>query len=114
MPQLPKTIRVGYQDVALISCDMGDDEHGSYTDRTARIIYNPARTEREIVNTILHECLHAIYHTSGVVRHSVFKDLNDEEIVAHATANALTQVFLDNPALLDWIKENLHNANVTL
>ena len=106
--KLPDTIRVGYQDIKITAVDMGDD-YGRYNSQTARIDYDPDRNKREVVNTIIHEVLHAISHTQGL-RVITFKNEELEENIINSFANGFTQVFLDNPALLDWIAENLHNA----
>lgn len=105
----PKNIRVGYQDVKITAVDLGDD-FGNYNSVTALLKFNPDKGRREIVNTIIHECLHALIYTSGALRRNIFAKEDDEELVVYTLANGLTQVFLDNPALLDWIKQNLHNV----
>lgn len=104
---LPEVIKIGYQHVKIAPKAFNEEESGRYNDHDAEIFYHPERSERETVNTIIHESLHAICHNYGL-RNCVFKEADREELVVNTIANGLTQVFLDNPELLDWIKENLH------
>lgn len=103
----PSAIRVGYQHVTVRAMGLGE-AYGRYNQKEAYIHYSTEQPQRELVNTIIHEVLHAVFYTSSLSQHPVFDKEEDEELVAAATANALTQVFLDNPRLLDWIKDNLH------
>lgn len=112
MLQLPKTIRVGYQTCKVICGEYMDDTQGCYTTNTGDIVINSRDGNVEMVNTVLHEALHAVTHNYGM--REIIDDEDKEEYIVTTLGNALTQVFLDNPALLDWIKENLHNANVIL
>ena len=68
------------------------------------IDYDENMAAPEIVNTILHEVLHAIVHVWGIK----FKDSDQEEEVVNALGGALSTLFKDNLELLDWIKDTFH------
>lgn len=52
----------------------------------------------EEMDTVIHELLHAIWHTSGL-----YADDLEEERCVFRLATCLTAVFLDNPRLLPYL-----------
>jgi hypothetical protein len=51
--------------------------------------------------TLLHEISHVVWWVYNL------KDEDDEERTVHTMATGLTQVFRDNPKVLEYIKESL-------
>lgn len=92
---------VGYKkyDIHLIDNPMGDnhgickvDEGTIYVDRNLR--------PEDQLNTLIHECLHAIYNAYGIV-----KDDEEEESVVRVLANGITDVVLRNPKLMKTLQK---------
>ena len=70
-----------------------------------KIVLKDGMLPSKEVETLLHELLHFIAYYSNS-----FKGLDEhEERVVDQTANGLTLLFKDNPLLLDYIKESLHD-----
>lgn len=104
--EMPKVLRVGYQDVKIMPENSSmADSHGEYNTDTATIRINLENSPVEIVNTLLHETLHAVWYTYGLT--TAFPDKDKHEHIVTTMANALTQVFRDNAGLLEWIDESL-------
>ena len=57
-----------------------------------------------LLDTFLHELLHAVYHTWNMT------DTDDEERTVHTTASALQALFLDNAHLLKCINRLTNEA----
>jgi len=99
---IPKKIKVGPYDYT-ISVEDEDwlhshDTYGQCYDIKRRIsivvLDNPC-----VVETLLHEILHACYAVMDL------KEKEGEETTVTRLATALTMVFRDNPDLVDLIKE---------
>ena len=61
-----------------------------------------------MVNTFIHEILHAIIDISGLNKSGApLEEDDDEEIVVHQMANNFLSVCRDNDWFLDYIKENI-------
>ena len=99
-------LRIGYQDIKIIKerSSMADSL-GKYNTETAEIHIKINHSNREVLNTLLHEMMHAVWHTYGI--RAVITDDDKHEYICNTTANALTQIFLDNKELLKWIGDNL-------
>lgn len=110
-PVLAGPLRIGYQTVSVSfePSSLGEIM-GKYTTETGEIIVNSSHSKREMVNTLIHEVLHAIWHNYGIS--GIITDHDRQEYVCNTTANALTQVFLDNRELLSWVEEGLHGEKI--
>ena len=71
----------------------------TYTSLTIKIDHTIHRIK--YVDTLLHELNHVIYWAYGM------EDEDKEERIVGTYATAWTQVFRDNPDLLEFIKHNL-------
>ena len=98
---VPTHIKLGYRTLVVEPRLM--DDFGEYINSENKIIYNSKQTPPELVNTILHELLHAIFEDRVV---GLVSDRNEETIV-NALANGLMSVFVDNPQLLNFIQNNI-------
>lgn len=103
--QAPAFIRIGYQDYTLKMQPYSLETTGEYghTNRVNSVIsVNQMGNQVEQVNTLIHECLHAIYHTQGIKT-----DVDTEELVVNSLANGLVQMIRDNPQLIEYILDQL-------
>jgi hypothetical protein len=100
-----KFIKIGYQRVDVHNVARLDREHEGCYDGRRHLIYVVENSHVEEANTLLHECLHAIWKTQGIKE---WIDKEDEEPIVNAIANGLTQMFRDNPQLFTWLKEKLN------
>jgi Zn-dependent peptidase ImmA (M78 family) len=106
----PSPIKIGYQDVAVKVTDTKSekllhDSSGFYDGDHSEIFIADRIDQREVVNTLIHESLHACFFTYGM--RNVITNKENEEYVCTTLSNALTQIFRDNPELIDWIKNNV-------
>lgn len=100
MLQLPPNIRIGYKDYKLqvISEEDRQKNVGWHLPQQHRIEIAIDLPPREVVNTLIHEIYHAIFSHAG----AIFKD-EDEEALVECVANGWTQVFVDNPEVINWM-----------
>jgi Zn-dependent peptidase ImmA (M78 family) len=102
---LPKMLKIGYQDITIVPGEFNlDGDLGAYNDEESKIYINTTKPRREILNSLLHEALHAICHNYGLRESMEHK--NEEKLVC-ILANGLTQTLKDNPELLTWLKNNI-------
>lgn len=101
----PEYVKVGYQDFKLIFEPFSVDNAGHYglTHKVKSYITvtqmgNPV----EQVNTLIHECLHAICHTQGIKL-----DNDTEEMVVNNMANGLVGLIRENPKLIHYLLDQL-------
>lgn len=78
--------------------------HGFY-DPYGSLRINPHFNPEEVVNTVFHELLHAIWHL-----YSVSDDQETEEKLVNVFGNGLTEVIKRNPKLLLFFWESLHGG----
>lgn len=101
-----KKCKIGYieYDVEGVSKDIAEqlEIHGQIDYSKEKIIYNKELKKRELFNTLLHECLHGIFH----FHNTQFKNKNEEELIVHTIANGLTALLLDNPEFIDFLNDS--------
>lgn len=107
--KMPEVLKIGYQDVTVTETTFEkdstiSDSTGYYLSEKARIAIKETMTTREKINTVLHECLHAIFYNYGM--REVISDKDREEFIVNTIGNGLTQLLVANPALLEWIRAN--------
>lgn len=102
---IPNPIKIGYQDIKISEFDFIDGEQGCYRADESEIRVREGLSNRELLNTILHEVLHAIIYCYGLKDN--FKNDGDEEKIVNALGNGLTEVILRNPALVKFIEKSL-------
>lgn len=100
LEQLPRCVRVGPYDYAITICKL-PDIFGRFNsiDQTIEIS-DINKTKIMAVDTLMHEINHAIIWANAV-------SLSDEESIVSGITPGWTQVYRDNPWLLDWIKRGL-------
>lgn len=100
--RLPKKLRISAYDFRLELWDSSQAQStrkfGEFSAIEQRItIQAEYASPVTMVDTLLHEILHAIYWVHGI------DDKDEEERIVNTMAVAWTQVWRDNPALLDWL-----------
>lgn len=100
--RLPKKLRISAYDfrVDLWDAPQAQNAHryGECSSIEQRItIQAEFATLVKMIDTLLHEIGHALYWAYGV------EDDDKEERIVSAMGTAWTQLWRDNPALLDWL-----------
>jgi len=102
----PEKIKIGYREYALEEWKQtvasANEAQGQFFAKEGVIGYTAEETGVSHANTLIHECLHAIIYQWNM-------DLDEkvEELVVSGLANGLTTIFVDNPKLMDFLKEKI-------
>lgn len=105
MPELPKSIRVGYRTYTVTEMDPRVAEaEGNYGWHSGLLCEIQVRTDGiaqpEVADSLIHEVLHAAYQLGGL------KFDDSEERIVTVLAQ-LTQVWRDNSAFVAFMTESL-------
>ena len=97
-----KTVRIGPNDVNIDYTNLNGEIFGDYSYINNLIRIEKTLTGGPLVDTVLHEILHAIWRLG---------QLNDvreaEERAVSVTASYLAQVIRDNPELIAWLQKEM-------
>ena len=102
----PEKIKIGYREYTLEEWKQtvasANEAQGQFFAKEGVIGYTAEETGVSHANTLIHECLHAIIYQWNM-------DLEEkvEELVVNGLANGLTTIFVDNPKLMDFLKEKI-------
>ena len=102
----PEKIKIGYREYTLEEWKQtvasANEAQGQFFAKEGVIGYTSEETGVSHANTLIHECLHAIIYQWNM-------DLDEkvEELVVNGLANGLTTIFVDNPKLMDFLKEKI-------
>ena len=109
-----KKLRVGFQDLTIeikdadFRTDNLTDCYGHYLQRENKIQINTNLEQHDLLNTLIHEILHACCYVGGLTAKSnPLSDEDKEEVVTNTLANQLHIVLRDNPWLLKFIQESI-------
>ena len=109
-----KKLRVGFQDliIELKDADFRTDNltdcYSHYLQRENKIQINTNLEQHDLLNTVIHEVLHACCYVGGLTTKSnPLSDEDKEEVVTNTLANQIHIVLRDNPWLLKFIQESL-------
>ena len=109
-----KKLRVGFQDLTIeikdadFRTDNLTDCYGHYLQRENKIQINTNLEQHDLLNTVIHEILHACCYVGGLTTKSKpLSDEDKEEVVTNTLANQIHIVLRDNPWLLKFIQESL-------
>jgi hypothetical protein len=101
-PARPSEVRVGpylyeieYRDEV---SDSEPDLFGLTLNRDQKIIVSVRQSDLAMRDTVLHECLHAVFASSGL-----FREVENEERIVAATATWLLMLLRDNHALTRFL-----------
>lgn len=102
---LPQNIKVGHLVIELVPMDQKEADSigadGLFSYRHASMRINVDQHPSQLVETILHECLHALWAVAG------FSSRDDEEDIVTRLTPLLLALFFDNPELFDLIDLHL-------
>ena len=114
---LPRSVKIGYRDIEIRyvqPCFKTDDmteSYGEYRPREGIILVQHDLCGQELANTLWHEIKHAAVYVSGLNQaNGPLKEEDHEEIVVNNLSNYEIGVFIDNPWLLDFIKNNMDHG----
>ena len=109
-----KKLRIGFQDLTIeikdadFRTDNLTDCYGHYLQRENKIQINTNLEQHDLLNTLIHEILHACCYVGGLTTKSnPLSDEDKEEVVTNTLANQIHIVLRDNPWLLKFIQESL-------
>ena len=103
---IPEKIKIGYRDYKLEEWKQtvasANEAQGQFFAKEGVIGYTAEETGVSHANTLIHELLHAI-----VYQWNMELEEKDEEKLVNGLANGLTTIFVDNPKLMDFLKEKI-------
>jgi|TARA_R110000787_G_scaffold267595_1_gene373957 hypothetical protein len=104
----PKKIKVGAYKFKVVTWDRpmchDKDAFGQFLPRQGQIALAPDLYPALLLDTLIHEINHAIYFVYNI------HDKDEEERTVHTISSGWTQVFMDNPKLLNFI-QNIVNES---
>ncbi len=98
----PIKIGANYFHLEVVSDDVwqeGEDFIGKISFRRKKITVRDTARGYVLVDTVFHECLHAIWN-EGVLNLPDMSHAKTQELIASAYESGLAALFLDNPRLL--------------
>lgn len=105
MPELPKSIRVGFRDYAIEDWNHNDAQseqrYGDCDKLNSKIRVCTAYGQRQAAETAIHEVMHACWEAGSL------SNKESEERVATVLAKQWAQVIRDNPTFLEYLVESL-------
>lgn len=104
MSNLPRSIKIGPYDYAVVKLDKSDAgrNYGAFASEDQEIrLRDSFKSKHMLADTLLHEILHGIWFVHGIVAR------DGEERIIGQMATGLTQVLRDNPALVSFLKAHL-------
>ena len=107
--QRPDKIKIGYKEYKLEEWKQtvasANEGQGQFFAKEGVIGYTAEETGVSHANTLIHEMLHAI-----IYQWNMELDEKVEESVVNGLANGLTTIFVDNPKLMDFLKEKVKDG----
>ena len=105
-----KTIKIGYQtykiEVWSSTQASSNEAYGEFFQKDKAIGVDGREEGASAANTILHEIMHGVVYQWGLTEE--FSDEKEARIV-NSMVNWFTQVLVDNPWLMPWLKEQIEN-----
>ena len=107
---LPNSIKIGYINYQFDfwpdSFASTEKAQGEFFEEAGKIgLKESAIPSIQGVNTLLHEILHGIVYQYGMVQ--TMEKFDKEEKIVNTLTNGIMNVFVDNPWLMDYIKEQI-------
>ena len=103
---IPDKIKIGYREYKLEEWKQtvasANEAQGQFFSKEGVIGYVTTEKGVSHANTILHEIMHAI-----IYQWNIELDEKVEELVVNGLSNGLTTVLVDNPKLMDYLKEKI-------
>ena len=118
---LPSSVKIGYRNIQIkyVRPDFKSDDmtesYGEYRAREGVILLQHDLCGQEMANSLWHEIKHAAVYVSGLNQaNGPLKEDDAEEIVVNNLSNFYIGIFIDNPCLLDFIKNNMNKEKDTV
>ena len=108
---LPETVKGGWNTIRFNFVDPSfikdnSDCFGEYVSRECRIDIQKELKGDQLINTVLHEIIHAIVYNSSLNQDGgPLTDDKHEEQVVNSITNWLLNVFWENPWLIELLKK---------
>jgi hypothetical protein len=108
---IPDMLRIGPYDITVEKPDSIPDDDGKTLwgcYEHSKLLIQITRSQPNIlfaIDTLFHEIYHAIYVNTGLGYGS------SEEHVVSALATGMTQVYRDNPSLVQWLNASLQEPS---
>ena len=108
---LPETVKVGWNTIRFNFVDPSfikdnSDCFGEYVSRECRIDIQKELKGDQLINTVLHEIIHALVYNSSLNQDGgPLTDDKHEEQVVNSITNWLLNVFWENPWLIELLKK---------
>ena len=104
---IPKKIEIGFRtfDVAVHDKDHLPNMMGSVNNNNRIIYIERGHHAHDMMDTVIHECLHVMVGDSNLV------DESDEEKLVATLSNKFTELFVRNPRLLDWMRQQVKETS---
>ena len=103
---IPEKIKIGYKEYRLEKWKQtvasANEAQGQFFAKEGVIGYTAEEKGVSHANTLIHELLHAI-----VYQWNMELEEKDEEKLVNGLANGLTTIFVDNPKLMDFLKDKI-------
>lgn len=107
---VPSKVKIGYATFKLSPKDESWSKKqralGECHSDKSLIEYSQNQNKNELVNTILHEILHAINYIFDIE----YKNSKEEEIIVRKLANGLQTVLCDNKDFVEWMIKSMEQS----
>lgn len=105
--KLPKKIAIGFRtfDVSLHAKGYLPNIMGSVNNGNRVIYIEEGHHAHDMLDTVIHECLHVMVGDSNLV------DETDEEKLVATLSNKFTELFVRNPSLLNWMRQQVKETS---
>lgn len=111
-----KSVKIGYQqyefDFWPDTFSSTEDAEGEFFAKDKKIGLKSSTLDSIYgANTVIHEIMHGIAYQYGMLK--TLDKVNDgEEKIVNTMTNGLMTVFVDNPWLLDYLKDTIENERL--
>lgn len=102
---LPKKIAIGFRTFNVIVRVELPTVVGSVNMNKRLIQIEKNQSPHDMLDTVIHECMHVMIDDSNLV------DEPDEEKLVSTLSNKLTELFIRNPRLLDWMRQQVKETS---
>lgn len=107
--KIPKSVKIGYHDYQIVewtSTEVELSDTWGQCDKNDKIIYICTDTNpKTVADIFIHECLHAIWE------YFALDDTQDEEKAVSVLSSGLVDMFVSNPKVFAWVKQQLEGKN---
>lgn len=105
--KLPKKIEIAFRtfDVSVHGKGHLPNIMGSVNNGNRIIYIEEGHHRHDMLDTVIHECMHVMVGDCNLVEES------DEEKLVATLSNKFTELFIRNPKLLDWMRQQVKETS---